>query len=150
MGKLHLKVQHDTLCNDFKHSGLKNVGIWKKIIILQCSWIKRLYDGLFHQWRTIPLHLISRTFGKSFIFHSNLSFKKKLIKSLPSFYKQIFLNWKSFFSKTPETSSGVLFHFYGIISIFKLMKAIHISLGFHKMMLIQPLIQTARLKPGTF
>ena len=105
------KIKHDTLCNDYKDGGLKNVDIRKKIISLQCSWIKRLYDDSFHEWKIIPLHLISRTFGKSFIFHSNLSFKKKLIKSFPSFYKEILLNWKTFFSKTPETPSSILSQF---------------------------------------
>ena len=42
------------------------------------------------------LHLISRTFDKSFIFYSNLSFKKKLTKSFPFFYKEILLNRKMF------------------------------------------------------
>ena len=102
------KIKLDTLCNDYKHDGLKNVDIWKKIISLQCSWIKKLYDDSFHEWKIIPLHLISRTFGKSFIFHSNLSFKKKLIKSFPSFYKEILLKGKTFFSKTPKTPSSVL------------------------------------------
>ena len=46
--------------------------------------------------------LISKTFSKSFIFHSNLSFKKKLIRPFPSFNKEIVLNWKTFSSKTPE------------------------------------------------
>ena len=59
----------------------------------------------------MPLHLISRTFGILFIFHSNLSFEKKLIKSFPSFYKEILLNWKTFFSKTPETLSSILSQF---------------------------------------
>ena len=105
------KIKHDTLCNDYKYGGLKNVDIRKKIISLQCSWIKRLYDDSFHEWKIIPLHLISRTFGKSFIFHSNLSFKKKLVKSFPSFYKKIRLNWKTFFPKTPETPSSILSQF---------------------------------------
>ena len=52
--------------------------------------------------------LNSRTFGKSFIFHPNLSFKKKLIKLFLSFYKEILLNWKTFFSKTSETPSSIL------------------------------------------
>ena len=105
------KIKHDTLCNDYKGGGLKNVNIRKKIISLQCSWIKRLYDDSFHERKIIPLHLINKTFGKSFIFHSNLSFKKKLIKSFPSFYKEILLNRKTFFSKTPETPSSILSQF---------------------------------------
>ena len=31
------KIKHDTLCNDYKHGGLKNVDIRKKVISLQCS-----------------------------------------------------------------------------------------------------------------
>ena len=80
------KIKHGTLCNDSKDGELKNVDIQKKIISLQCSWVKRLYDDSFYEWKIIPLHLISKTLGQSFIFHSNLSFKKKLIKSFPSFY----------------------------------------------------------------
>ena len=71
------KIKHDTLCNDYKYGGLKNVDIRKKIISLQCSWIKRLYDDSFHEWK------ISKTFGKSLIFHSNLSFKKKINQIIP-------------------------------------------------------------------
>ena len=33
------KIKHETLCNDYKAGGLKNVDIPNKIIALQCSWI---------------------------------------------------------------------------------------------------------------
>ena len=66
------------------------------------------YNDSFHEWKIIPLHLISNSFGKSFIFHSNLSFKRKLIKSFSSFYKENLLNWKTFFSRTPEIPSCIL------------------------------------------
>ena len=36
------------------------------------------------------------------------SFKKKLIKSFPSFYEEILLNWKTFFSRTSETPSYIV------------------------------------------
>ena len=84
--------KHDTLCNDYKDGGLKNVDIREKIISLHCTWIKRLYDDSLHEWKVISLCLISKTFDKSFIFHFNLSFRNKLIKSFPSFYKEILLN----------------------------------------------------------
>ena len=127
------KIKHDTLCNDYKDGGLKNVDIRKKIISLQCSWIKKLYDDTFHEWKLTPLHLITKTFGKSFIFHSNLSFKKKLIKSFPSFYKEILLKWKtSFFLEHQKHPPVFCLSFYGIISTFKSMKATYISLGFCK------------------
>ena len=102
------KVKRDTLCNDHKGDGLKNMVIWKIIMGLLCSWIKRLYDGLLHEWEIILFHLISNTFGKFLIFHSNLSFKENLIKSFPSFYKEILLNLKTFFSRTSETPSCIL------------------------------------------
>ena len=56
------KIKNETLCSDFKHGGLKNVNIQKKIIRLQCSWVRRLYDDSFHEWKVIPLK-----------FHSNLN-----------------------------------------------------------------------------
>ena len=76
---------------------MKNVDIRKIFLSLQCSWIKRLYDDSFHEWKIISLYLISKPFDKSFIFNSNLPCKKKLIKSFPSFYKEILINWKTFF-----------------------------------------------------
>ena len=38
------KIKLDTLCNDYKHGGLKDVDIRKKKLCLQCSWIKTVYD----------------------------------------------------------------------------------------------------------
>ena len=43
------KIKKETLCSDFKHGGLKNVNIQKKIISLQCSWVIRLYGDSFHE-----------------------------------------------------------------------------------------------------
>ena len=40
-------------------------------VSLQCSWIKRLFNNNFHQWKLIPLYLIRQYFGKNFKFHSN-------------------------------------------------------------------------------
>ena len=63
------KIKHETLCNSFEEGGLKNVDINSKIASLQCSWVKRLYDDKFHEWKLIPLHLIKSTFGIDFKFH---------------------------------------------------------------------------------
>ena len=35
------KIEHETLCNDYKGRGLKNIDILNKIISLQCLWIRR-------------------------------------------------------------------------------------------------------------
>ena len=43
------KIKHETLCNDYKAGGLKNVDIPNKVIVLQCSLIRRLYNNYFHE-----------------------------------------------------------------------------------------------------
>ena len=52
------KIKRTTLCNNYDNGGLKNADISSKIISLQCSWIKKLYDNTAHSWQVIPLHLI--------------------------------------------------------------------------------------------
>ena len=59
------KTKHETLCNDYKGGGLKNIDILNKIICLQCLWIRRLYDNSFHEWKLIPIFLIKKSFGNS-------------------------------------------------------------------------------------
>ena len=80
------KIKNETLCSDFKHGGLKNVNIQKKIISLQCSWVRRLYDDSFHEWKVILLKLIKKSFGSHFKSHSNLLFNISYINDFPSFY----------------------------------------------------------------
>ena len=78
------KIENSTLCNDYDFGGLKNVVICSNVVRLQCSWIKRLFDNNFHQWKLILLYLICQYLGKNFTFHSNLEqpylpvFRKKL------------------------------------------------------------------------
>ena len=82
------KVKHETICKDFQYGGLKNVDIKSKIVSLQCSWIKKLYDESFHEWKIIPLTLIKNTFGECFIFRSNLDVNV-FLNSFPEFYVNI-------------------------------------------------------------
>ena len=46
-----------------------------KIVSLQFSWIRRLYDETFHPWKVIPLYLIEMHLGKNLKFHPNLDLK---------------------------------------------------------------------------
>ena len=69
-----------------------------KVNSLQSSWIKRLFDKNFHDWKILPLHIIHKSLGKKFVFHSNLKVNKKLTKSFPKYYKEIINNWGSKFS----------------------------------------------------
>ena len=66
------KIRHETTCKEHKDSGLKNVDILYKIV--QCFWIRRLYNNNFDEWKLIPLHLIPMSFGSKFKFHSNVFF----------------------------------------------------------------------------
>ena len=94
--------------NDYIAGGLKNVDIPSKIIPLQCSLIRRLYDNSFHEWKLIPLYLIKKSFGTVFKFQSNLLFKSSKIKFFPSFYRQIILNWKKHPAMITEVPSCIL------------------------------------------
>ena len=49
-----------------------------------------------------------KSFGSHFKFHSNLLFNISCINDFPSFYLDIFCNWKRYFSTNPETPSGIL------------------------------------------
>ena len=102
------KIKHETLCNDYKAGGLKNVDIPSKIIALQCYWIRRLYDNSFYEWKLIPLYLIEKSFGIAFKFHSNLLFKSNKINFFLSFYRQIIFNWKKHLAMITKVPSCML------------------------------------------
>ena len=80
------KIKHSTLCNNYQDGGLKNVNIESKIISLQCSWIKQLYDKNMHNWKIIPLALIEKFLGKGFKFHSNMKIENKYIRNFRKYY----------------------------------------------------------------
>ena len=88
----------------FENGDLKNVDKRNKVNSLQSSWVKRLYDDWFHEWKITPL-------DPSFKFHSNLSFKKFSIKKLLPFYRHMLNSWSQSLSGSPETSSQMLSQF---------------------------------------
>ena len=101
------KIKHVVLTQDFKYGGLKSVDVPLKIISLQCSWIKRLFDDNYHEWKVIPSHLINKYLGKDFKFHSNLSFKKSSLNYFPCFYREIFAKWSNSLSSTANFASAI-------------------------------------------
>ena len=56
-----LKIKYETTCTDYKDDGFKKCCYI--IVSLQRSWIRRLYDDDLHEWKLIPLHLITMSFG---------------------------------------------------------------------------------------
>ena len=111
------KIKNETLCSDFKHGGLKNFNIQKKIITLECFWVRRLYHDSFHEWKVIPLKLIKKSFGSHFKFHSNLLFNISCINDFPSFYLDIFCNWKNISQPIQELHCGFCLNICGLKSL---------------------------------
>ena len=58
------KMKHETICKNFQNGALKNVDIKWTIISLQYSWVTKLYDESFHEWKIITVTLIKNTFGE--------------------------------------------------------------------------------------
>ena len=86
----NLKIKHTTFCNKYQNLGLKYVEILSKIISLQCSWIKQLYDNLSHPWKITLSCLIDNCLRKNVKFHSNLNILANKMTGFPIYYKQIF------------------------------------------------------------
>ena len=78
-GNKKLKIKHDTLCNKYKDGGLKNVDIFHKVVSLKCSWVRRLCNENFHEWKLISLHYIKKYVGKEFKFHSNVKIPNNIL-----------------------------------------------------------------------
>ena len=92
-----------------KMGDLKNADTELKIVSLKCLWICRLYE-FHHNWKTNPLNSIKNALSKCFKFHSKLSILNKIIKSLPSYYKDID-SWFKYYSWPPKVLSSVSLQF---------------------------------------
>ena len=110
-GENKSKIKHDTLCNDYENGGLKSVDNFSKIVGLQCSWIRRLYDENFHSWKVIPLYLIEMQFGKKFKFHPNLYVTNFSLKIFPKYYQEIIYRWSKYLPSTPSLPSSIASQF---------------------------------------
>ena len=99
------------LSNTFETGALINIDINLKVKSLQCSWVKKLYDEHFHEWKIIPFHLIHIILGQNLKFHSNLSYDTKLPTNFPVFYKNIFRYWRQYFTVSSDLRSCILSSF---------------------------------------
>ena len=78
-----------------------------KVVSLQRSWIKRLYDNNSHNRKIIPLYLITQKLVEKFLFHSNLHVNPKQINHFPQYYQEIFRKWSSNLSVSPNIPSTI-------------------------------------------
>ena len=105
------KIKHETLCKDYDKGGLKSVNISSKLVSLQCSWVQKLYDKNFHEWKIIPLYLLNFYLGKNFNFHSNLLVKSSLLKDFTRYYQEIFRSWDKRLSCPVSVTSTIMSQF---------------------------------------
>ena len=107
------KTKYKTLFKRHENGSLKNLDIRNKVNSLQSSWVKRLYDDCFHEWKILPFYppFVKQNIGPSFEFHSNLSFKKSSLRKLLPFYRHMLNSWSQSLSGSPETSSQILSQF---------------------------------------
>ena len=87
------KIKHCTLRHFYKLGGTKDTDILYKIISLQCSCVRRLFDKNLHVWKIISLYLIEKVFRANSEFHSNLDIAKCPLKMIPLFYQEILMGW---------------------------------------------------------
>ena len=85
-------MKNTTLCNNYDKGGQKNVDISSKIISLQCSWIKKLYNNTNPSCKAIRLHLIKTNLGLNSKFHLNLDISIQKPKKFPIYYKNVLQN----------------------------------------------------------
>ena len=102
------KIKHSTLCNGYEIVGIKNVDLRNKMTSMQCSWVKRLFDDDFHDWKIPPLFLIGKHLGKNFKFHNNIVKSNGIPSKFPSFYQDIFIKWINNFTSKSTLQSMIL------------------------------------------
>ena len=107
--KKNAKIKHTTLCCNYANGGLKSIDIFSKIVRLQCSWVRRLFNNNFHQCKVIPLHLIQKYLCKNF--HSNLDLRKFHLSKFPKYYRKMLYKWGKFLSPSPNLPSAIISQF---------------------------------------
>ena len=109
--KKNAKIKHKTLQCHYTDDGLNSVDIFSEILDLQCSWVRRLFDNNFHQWKVIPLYLIPKYLCKNFKFHSNLDLRKSRLSKFPKYYQENVYTWGKFPSSSPNLLSAIISQF---------------------------------------
>ena len=89
------EVKRNTLIGDFEKSGLKIIDIESYFISLKTSWVSRLADSKFSNWKLIPLKYLNVFGKKMLIFNMNIDVKKhkQFLNNIPEFYKNVLTSW---------------------------------------------------------
>ena len=115
------KIKHETICNTRVKEELKNAGINSITKSFNTRGFRDfMYGDSFHEWKLIPLYVIEQSFGKSFIFYSNLNFKISKLTTFPEYYKRMVMAWKKSFHIIPKLLVIFDRSFYGKIVCLRL------------------------------
>ena len=90
---------HSTFCNIYEKSGIKNVALRRKITIIQCSGVKRLFEYDFHDWKVTQVFLKGKLLGKNFKFYNIIDMSNDIRSKFPSFYQDILIKWINNFNQ---------------------------------------------------
>ena len=108
------KIRHSALSNSYEDDGLKDVDVFTIVINLQCSWIERLYDENFHEWKIIPSYIIKKIFRENFIFHPCFEPSTSSLKTVSNFYEEMITNWAKSLSCSLTYHQQFFPSFYGL------------------------------------
>ena len=54
---------------------------------MQYSWVTRLFEDDFHDWKVIPVFLIGKYLGRNLKFHNNIDINNDLLSKFQFFIK---------------------------------------------------------------
>ena len=103
------KIKHSTIVSSYANGGYNSVDVESKIHAIRISWIKRLLEPDFHQWKLIP-NVIYQNIGGLSVFHSNLSLSKSssiYTKVIPTFYANLLQSWQKVCNTEPESADDI-------------------------------------------
>ena len=102
------KAKHSVLCNGYKIGGTKKFDLRSKIASMQRAWVKRLFEGDFHDWKIIPIFLVGKQLGKNFKFHNSIDISNGILSKLLPFDQEIFIKWINNFT-SKSTLRSIIF-----------------------------------------
>ena len=101
------KVRHSSFIADYTGGGQEDIDTSAKIKALQLVWVRRLFEGIIHPSKLIPLNSLN-SIGIKSLFHSNLHLEVDLPRCLPNIYKTIIQHWIQFARYVPSNACEVM------------------------------------------
>ena len=98
-------ISHKTLRNNFVNGGLKNADKSSK------SWLRKLCDENFHEWKIIPSHLINKYLGNHSVFIHASALIANYLLNCSSFTKTFCFKGVALFLLFSELPSCILSNF---------------------------------------